>query len=87
MQAYEGALQQRYRDYHESLAAGVRTAAQRTAEQHLEQQRPVRDLPALRMQVAARQQATLAAAAAARHADDGLRVQVRSPGEFLGQIP
>lgn len=57
----------------------MRTAAQRTVEQQQEQQSPVRDLPALRMQVAARQQATLAAAAAARHADDGLRGQVRSP--------
>jgi hypothetical protein len=76
MQAYEGALQQRYRDFHASLALGVRTTVERSAEERQHQSSLTRDVPALRMQVAARQQATLAAAAAARHADSGLKSQV-----------
>lgn len=75
-QEYEAALQQRYRDFHDSLAAGQRTDTIRKAERRQEQQRPVRDIPVLRAQVAAQQQATLAAAAAARHAEDGLNGQV-----------
>jgi hypothetical protein len=86
MQAYEGALQQRYRDFHASLALGVRTTVERSVEERQQQSSLIRDLPALRMQVAARQQATLAAAAAARHADSGLKSQVCSSRTLAAKI-